>query len=74
MAPWGPVVAPQSQDVAPGPSSASLTLILRVLAVMMTFAMTSSLLHVVDWTRESMCLLGVALFHRRLPLRTETVS
>ena len=34
---------------------------------MMTFAMTTSLLHVVDWTRGSMCLLGVALFHRRLP-------
>ena len=46
---------------------ALLTLILRVLAVMMTFAMTTSLLHVVDWTRESMCLLGVALYHRRLP-------
>ena len=34
---------------------------------MMTFAMTTSLLHVVDWTRGSMCLLGVALYHRRLP-------
>ena len=34
---------------------------------MMTFTMTTSLLHVVDWTRGSMCLLGVALYHRRLP-------
>ena len=41
---------------------------------MMTFAMTSSLLHVVDWTRESMCLLGFAMYRHHLPFRTKTVS
>ena len=73
-APQGPVVAPQSPDVAPGPSLASFDPHASVLAVMMTFAMTSSLLRVVDWTRESMCLLGFAMYRHQLPLRTKTVS
>ena len=36
------------------------------LAVKMTFAMTTSLLNVVDWTRGNVCV-WVAFDHRRLP-------
>ena len=62
-----------SLDVAPGPSSALLALSFWALAVKMTFAMTTSLLHVVDWTRGSMCV-WVALDHRRLPFASRPSS
>ena len=51
-----------------------MTLMPWVLADMMPLAMTCSFLHVVEWTRESMCLLGFAMCRLQHPLRTRSVS
>ena len=68
-------MAPQGPDMAPGPSSASYG----------PHALGSSrhdaprddmfvFLHVVEWTGESMCLMGVAMCRLLHPLRTRNVS
>ena len=72
MAPQGPDMAPQSPDVAPGPSTATYDP--HGLGSMMHPVMTCSFLHVVEWTGESMGLMGVAMCRLPQLLRTRNDS
>ena len=67
-------MAPQSPDVAPGPSSASFDPHSSGPCRHDDLRDDKFASPRVDWTRESMCLLGFAMYHHHLPLRTETVS
>ena len=74
MAPQGPVMAPRALIWLLDPPRLRMTLMPWVLADMMHLAMTCSFLHVVEWTGESMCLMGVAMCRLLHPLRTRNVS
>ena len=65
---------PRAQIWLLDPPRLRMTLMPWVLADMMHLAMTYSFLHVVEWTRESMCLMGFAMCRLLHPLRTRNVS
>ena len=80
-APQGPDMVPQGPDMAPraqmwllDPPRLRMTLMAWVLAAMMHPVMTCSFLHVVEWTEESMCVMGVAMCRLPEPLRTRNDS
>ena len=72
-APQGPVAAPQSPDVAPGPSSASLEPRASGSGLRLHRDVKFAPPHVVIWTRETSTV-GFAMLRSRLPLRTKIDS
>ena len=80
-APQGPDMVPRAQIWPPraqmwllDPPRLRMTLLPWVLAAMMHPVMTCSFLHVVEWTEESMCAMGVAMCRLPEPLRTRNDS